>query len=317
MTEKQIPVIDIEPRINASSAVQPGIKNSLGWSRSDNSFKFDFITKDGSFTQTDIAVRSQESAQKVHHTGSTAFTEQGPGFAFNFKITEGTEEKMKTDTVADPPLKMPASDCNKPTKEDKPQQNEPHASSKAKKKKKKSGNKKKTTESTEQQEKQTISSPPISEARGDEGTVLSAEQQLKRELDWCIEQLELGLSTQKSTTKQKEEACRNLKTLRSSKAPLAKKRQVMRAMSGDYRKKMEEEKDKQFKLIQAAMTSAKVKAVNKGVEKSVFHRKADSKTETLSQAEKDQQENTGVQNQEETSSFVFTPAKEEFCFNFL
>ena len=66
-----------------------------------------------------------------------------------------------------------------------------------------------------------------------------------------------------------------------------------------------------------AMTSAKVKAVNKGVDKSVFHRKADSKTETLSKAEKDQQVNTGVQDEEETSSFVFTPAKEEFCFNFL
>lgn len=48
-----------------------------------------------------------------------------------------------------------------------------------------------------------------------------------------------------------EEASRALKTLRSSKAPLAKKRQVMRAMTGDYRKKMEEEKSKQYKLIQS------------------------------------------------------------------
>lgn len=48
-----------------------------------------------------------------------------------------------------------------------------------------------------------------------------------------------------------EEASRALKTLRSSKAPLAKKRQVMRAMTGDYRKKMEEERAKQFKLIQS------------------------------------------------------------------
>ena len=162
---------DIEPRVNASSAIQPGIKNSLGWSRSDNSFKFDFITKDGSSAHTDIAVRLQESSQRVHHTGSTAITEQGSGFAFNFKIPEGTEEEM-TDTVAALPLEVPASDCNKPTKEDKPQQNEPHASSKAKKKKKKSGNKKKTTESTEQQEEQTICSSTISEARGDEGTAL-------------------------------------------------------------------------------------------------------------------------------------------------
>lgn len=52
-----------------------------------------------------------------------------------------------------------------------------------------------------------------------------------------------------STTE--EEASRALKTLRSSKAPLAKKRQVMRAMTGDYRQKMEEEKKKQYKLIQS------------------------------------------------------------------
>lgn len=48
-----------------------------------------------------------------------------------------------------------------------------------------------------------------------------------------------------------EEASKALKTLRSSKAPLVKKRQVMRAMTGDYRKKMEDEKKKQYKLIQS------------------------------------------------------------------
>lgn len=48
-----------------------------------------------------------------------------------------------------------------------------------------------------------------------------------------------------------DEASRALKTLRSSKAPLPKKRQVMRAVTGDYRKKIEEEKTKQFKLIQS------------------------------------------------------------------
>lgn len=54
-----------------------------------------------------------------------------------------------------------------------------------------------------------------------------------------------------SILRAEEEASRALKTLRSSKAPLAKKRQVMRAMTGDYRKKMEEEKSKQYKLIQS------------------------------------------------------------------
>lgn len=48
-----------------------------------------------------------------------------------------------------------------------------------------------------------------------------------------------------------EETSKALKTLRSSKAPLVKKRQVMRAMAGDYRKKMEDESKKQHKLIQS------------------------------------------------------------------
>lgn len=161
--------------------------------------------------------------------------------------------------------------------------------------------------------------------RGEDGTMLTTEQQLKRELDWCIEQLELGMATLKATQKQKEEASRALKTLRSSKAPLAKKRQVMRAMSGDYRKKMEEEKHKQFKLIHAAMTSAQVKVVADPAKKSIFHRKVEGKTETLplklnaksQQANlQAQTPNTSVLNQE-NSTFVFTPANEEFCFNFL
>ncbi|XP_070811429.1 UPF0488 protein C8orf33 homolog [Pituophis catenifer annectens] len=48
-----------------------------------------------------------------------------------------------------------------------------------------------------------------------------------------------------------EEALRAIKTLRSKKAVLAKKRQVMRLMFGDYRAKMAEERQKQLKLLQA------------------------------------------------------------------
>jgi len=48
-----------------------------------------------------------------------------------------------------------------------------------------------------------------------------------------------------------DDASRALKVLRSGKAPLAKKRQLMRAMTGDYRRKMAEEKEKQLKLLQS------------------------------------------------------------------
>uniref|UniRef100_A0A8C9FM34 Uncharacterized protein n=1 Tax=Pavo cristatus TaxID=9049 RepID=A0A8C9FM34_PAVCR len=73
------------------------------------------------------------------------------------------------------------------------------------------------------------------------GLCLLSDDQLQKEVDWCVEQLEIGLKTQKSTPKQAEEALRAIKALRSDKAPLVKKRQIMRAIFGDYRKKMEEE----------------------------------------------------------------------------
>lgn len=211
----------------------------------------------------------------------------------------------------------------------------------------------------------------------------SAEEQLNRQLDWCIEQLEVGMKTQKGTPKQsmtfnlphrqmfsisrysmliwyflpaEEEASRALKTLQSSKAPLAKKRQVMRAMNGDYRKKMEEEKSKQYKLIKSGewncssdlniknyswttkglfkfrpsavkwqispipteIASSQVKVVPNSPKKSVFHRKAEVQTQTAATEENLQQDtDLKAQTQEETSAFVFTPSKEEFRFNFL
>uniref|UniRef100_A0A8C9FQ68 Uncharacterized protein n=1 Tax=Pavo cristatus TaxID=9049 RepID=A0A8C9FQ68_PAVCR len=81
------------------------------------------------------------------------------------------------------------------------------------------------------------------------GLCLLSDDQLQKEVDWCVEQLEIGLKTQKSTPKQAEEALRAIKALRSDKAPLVKKRQIMRAIFGDYRKKMEEELCKQLKLM--------------------------------------------------------------------
>uniref|UniRef100_A0A8C4ZMQ5 Zgc:112185 n=1 Tax=Gadus morhua TaxID=8049 RepID=A0A8C4ZMQ5_GADMO len=171
------------------------------------------------------------------------------------------------------------------------------------KKKKKSG-KKKTTESSKLQE--TTSS-------------LTAEQQLQRELDWVMEQLSRGLETQKVTPKQREDASRALKILRSGKAPLAKKRQVMRAMTGDYRRKMEEERQKQLKLIQSAMTSLQVRAVP-DPKKSVFHRRAGNKPGVPGAGEQNARPaltSDPLLSGNETSHFVFTSSKEEFKFNFV
>ncbi|XP_078096564.1 UPF0488 protein C8orf33 homolog [Mustelus asterias] len=105
-----------------------------------------------------------------------------------------------------------------------------------------------------------------------EGQCLSSDEQLRRELNWCIEQLELGLRTQKVKQKQADGALRALRTLRSEKAPLVKKRQVMRSIFGDYRKKMEEEWQKQFKLMLAATKSANIKPVEKPSKSKIFRK---------------------------------------------
>ncbi|XP_048408282.1 UPF0488 protein C8orf33 homolog [Stegostoma tigrinum] len=101
---------------------------------------------------------------------------------------------------------------------------------------------------------------------------LTSEEQLRREVDWCIEQLELGLRTQKAKPKQAEQAIRALRTLRSEKAPLVKKRQMMRSIFGDYRKKMEEEWQRQFKLMLAATKSASIKPVGMQKRSQVFRK---------------------------------------------
>uniref|UniRef100_K7FED8 Uncharacterized protein n=1 Tax=Pelodiscus sinensis TaxID=13735 RepID=K7FED8_PELSI len=114
-----------------------------------------------------------------------------------------------------------------------------------------------------------------------------SDEQLWREVDWCVEQLELGLRTHKSTPKQAEEAYRAIKTLRSDKAVLAKKRQVMRAMFGDYRKKMEEERQKQLKLMQEAAKSAEVTEVRENARRRsshIFRRRSEASRKSPSAA---------------------------------
>lgn len=187
----------------------------------------------------------------------------------------------------------------------------------AKKHKKK---KKKTGDGKDNQQKGVKSSE---ETPKQETTELTPDQQLSQELDWCIERLELVLRTQKTSSKQREETSRALKTLRSSKAPLVKKRQVMRAISGDYRKKIEEERARQFKLIQSAVTSARVTSVSEC--KPVFHRRAERNTHPTNKTDQSQETHTlqGPQETNEhtktdgdTKPFVFTKTHEEFCFNF-
>ena len=58
------------------------------------------------------------------------------------------------------------------------------------------------------------------------------------QLEWCIGQLELGLLCHDASKAQKDSNEKNIKTLRSLKVPVPRKRQLMRSLFGDYRSKM-------------------------------------------------------------------------------
>ncbi|RMC17925.1 hypothetical protein DUI87_05594 [Hirundo rustica rustica] len=135
------------------------------------------------------------------------------------------------------------------------------AAQKKKKKKQKppvSKNKREETETSRKAKAEPNSCQNTDTSHQDEKTSQQSDEQLWKEVDWCVNQLELGLKTQKPTPKQAEEALRAIRTLRSDKAPLVKKRQLMRAMFGDYRKKMQEELCRELKLMETAAKSARI-----------------------------------------------------------
>ena len=60
----------------------------------------------------------------------------------------------------------------------------------------------------------------------------------EEQVEWCIGQLELGLYHHDATKAQKDSNEKNVRTLRSLKVPVPRKRQLMRSLFGDYRSKM-------------------------------------------------------------------------------
>ncbi|NXF33196.1 CH033 protein, partial [Nyctibius bracteatus] len=188
---------------------------------------------------------------------------------------------------------------------------------KKKKKKQKTSVSKKEMEETEvnREAKAEASECQNKDTSQQDETSQQVDDQLQKEVDWCVKQLELGLKTQKPTPRQAEEALRAIKTLRSDKAPLVKKRQLMRAMFGDYRKKMEEELCKELKLMEAALKSARIMEVKRSIRNKncQFIRKC-------SRACRESQGSAGSPSESPrtlyTGLFKGTTSQEEFRFNF-
>ncbi|XP_050835842.1 N-acetylglucosamine-6-phosphate deacetylase isoform X2 [Serinus canaria] len=188
------------------------------------------------------------------------------------------------------------------------------AAQKKKKKKQKASVSKNKTEETETSKKakaEANNCQNTDTSHQDEKTSQSDEQ-LWKEVDWCVSQLELGLKTQKPTPKQAEEALRAIRTLRSDKAPLVKKRQLMRSMFGDYRKKMQDELCRELKHMETAAQSARIVELKGSILKKngQFIRKclgACRKSQGSAESEAHKTLNTGL--------FSFT-TPQEFHFNF-
>ncbi|XP_061823582.1 UPF0488 protein C8orf33 homolog [Nerophis lumbriciformis] len=275
MSEERLMFRDIEEKPNNEAA------KSL-WTPSNNNFRFDFFPKD---------LQTQQEASSESLLPNT-----GLKITMNSPIPDATIDNVAAETS------FPKNENGITVPEDSSSPLAQPAQSKAKKKKKR-GKKMSTVNAEAPAETSAIEA-----SQAGKNTEMSAEEEFKRQLDWCVEQLQLGLKSQKATMKQREDASHALKTLRSSKAPLVKKRQVMRAMAGDYRKKMEDEQSKQFKLIQSELASAQLKVKSESPKKSVFHRRAEGKQE------ENRQQSEG---QESENSFAFTASKEAFRFNFL
>lgn len=109
---------------------------------------------------------------------------------------------------------------------------------------------------------------PISSSTS--GLDSEAEDRFELELCWCIQQLEMSLSTGKLQEKQMLELSKQLNSLKSNTASLIKKRQIMRNTLGDYREKMAEDERKFSKTVSAVKFTSSASADKK----SVFIKKA-------------------------------------------
>jgi len=84
------------------------------------------------------------------------------------------------------------------------------------------------------------------------------DDELKKQINWCVMQLIMGLKHKKPNSKQVKESNRVLKILTSNKTPLVKKRQVMRLTFGDYRAKIQKEDERLDKETMKLLQSTKI-----------------------------------------------------------
>uniref|UniRef100_A0A1L8DAP9 Uncharacterized protein n=1 Tax=Nyssomyia neivai TaxID=330878 RepID=A0A1L8DAP9_9DIPT len=150
---------------------------------------------------------------------------------------------------------------------------------------------------------------------------------LELELCWCVQKLEISLSSGKLTEKQALETEKTLRILKGAKQPIIKKRQVMKNTFGDYRAQMEKEEK------ELSLASKKIKFTTPKEQKNATKSHFVKKSALLHSGKdfkfnfnidgSDQQSSTSSMNEEITtentdSSSInkFIPSDNTFRFNF-
>ncbi|CAH3037930.1 unnamed protein product [Porites lobata] len=142
------------------------------------------------------------------------------------------------------------------------------------------------------------------------GTEETPEEKFHRELNWCIEQLEMGLAFQKPDKKQAEVAHRHLRSLKSSKTPMPRKRQIMYSLFGDYRKKIQDDQRNQ-RQESAAVVSPKLSSVKQEDQKSIFVKVCQVKSTDSGRQKAPEEENDAL-----NENWKFQKSDNSFKFNF-
>ncbi|XP_018430494.1 PREDICTED: UPF0488 protein C8orf33 homolog [Nanorana parkeri] len=334
-----------------------GTSSAHWFTPSDSSFSFNFCTEQTEGLEGAGPENTEDGDAKceqleISSIGSMLSSKEESGFSFNFQISEDAasssqncegQESMANTSSGQPSAihslsevrnvaeSQEASSQNVATSEEacstsglSANQNltleaaVQNVTDSPKKKKKKTTQKKshcaQAEKKPEEHKADTEKSPPASED-GQSGA-----SELQRELDWCVEQLEIGLQRQKSAPKKVEEAMRAVRTLRGEKVALVKKRQLMRTMFGDYRRKMEEERQKQLKLMQAAAKSARVIEVSETARRKsskVFRKSARQSHSDNGQDLPADSQDPPTQAAPDQGGFIFQSSQEPFRFNFL
>uniref|UniRef100_D3TPU4 Hypothetical conserved protein n=1 Tax=Glossina morsitans morsitans TaxID=37546 RepID=D3TPU4_GLOMM len=152
--------------------------------------------------------------------------------------------------------------------------------------------------------------------------------QFELELYWCIQQLETALNGGKLSQKIAVDTSKNIKILKSSTAPLIRKRQVMKAALGDYRAKMKEEEKRMTIASKQIKFTEDANQISNNIKKSSFVKKSailtsgkdfrfdfNARTE-LDDCAKDNEQHLRNNAELEVNSLHFTNGT-QFKFNFI